>query len=547
MAEVHEGFDTRLSRKVAIKLLRPSLATDPSFRTRFRQEAQAAARMAHPTIVRVFDAGEETVEGPDGLEVQLPFIVMERIDGTLLSERIAQGPIPQDEASRIAAGILTALEYSHRAGVVHRDIKPSNIMVLRNGQIKVMDFGIARAVSESSANVAQTSAVLGTANYFSPEQARGEAVDARTDLYSTGVVLYEMLTGSTPFQGENAVAVAYQHVSETPAAPNTVNPSVSPAMSAVVMHALAKDRFDRFQSAAEFKEDLEIAAGGKIPDRAPAADDFNATLFGVNPSSSAASEATLRRLASDETRPVRTQSRPPVAWIWTGVVVMAAIIVAAMVWVFNLNTTTLVSTGASVTVPDVTGQTEAAGTAALTEAGLRPSVVHRTNADVAEGLIFELSIAPGTKVSPKEAIDVFVSIGAPQVSLSSLTYMTEADAIAKIEGLGLKYGESRSEYSPTVAGGQVIGATIGDSTSIVTTQTQVPAGSTIHLVISNGMIDVPDVKGQPIADAQTVLQSLGVTVKLSPDRGCTGGNVTGQSQRGEMQQRPTLTITYCAG
>ncbi|GMA90703.1 hypothetical protein GCM10025869_12320 [Homoserinibacter gongjuensis] len=195
MAEVHEGLDTRLNRRVAIKLLRPTLATDPAFRTRFRQEAQAAARMAHPTIVRVFDAGEETVRGPDGLDVQLPFIVMERIEGKLLSDLIHTGPVPADEAARITTGILTALEYSHRAGVVHRDIKPGNIMITPNGQVKVMDFGIARAISESSANVAQTSAVLGTASYFSPEQARGESVDARTDLYSTGVVLYELLTG----------------------------------------------------------------------------------------------------------------------------------------------------------------------------------------------------------------------------------------------------------------------------------------------------------------------------------------------------------------
>ncbi len=547
MAEVHEGFDTRLSRKVAIKLLRPSLATDPSFRTRFRQEAQAAARMAHPTIVRVFDAGEETVTGPDGHEMQLPFIVMERIDGTLLSTRIAEGPMDAEEATRITAGILTALEYSHRAGVVHRDIKPSNIMVLRNGQIKVMDFGIARAVSESSANVAQTSAVLGTANYFSPEQARGEVVDARTDLYSTGVVLYEMLTGRTPFRGDSAVAVAYQHVSEMPPAPNSIKPSVSPALSAVVMHALAKDRFERFQSAAEFKSDLEIAAGGKIPDHAPATDDFNATLFGVNPTSTASSEATLRRLVNDENRPVRTQSRPPVAWIWAGVTIMAAIIIAAMVWVFNLTPTTLVSTGASVTVPDVTGQRAADGIAQLTEAGLRPVAVERPNPDVPEGLIVSLSIEPGTKVSPREAIEVYVSLGAPQVTLPSLVYMSEADALAKIQELGLVPGTITPDYSPTVAGGQVMGITIDDAQSVLTSQTSVRAGATVNLVVSNGLVNVPDLKGQPIETAQSTLQSLQITVKLSPNRDCSGNAVTTQSAAGEMPQRSTVTLGYCNG
>lgn len=547
MAEVHEGFDTRLSRKVAIKLLRPSLATDPNFRTRFRQEAQAAARMAHPTIVRVFDAGEETVTGPDGLDVQLPFIVMERIDGRLLSEMVSEGPLSAEEATRVTAGILTALEYSHRAGVVHRDIKPSNIMVLRNGQIKVMDFGIARAVSESSANVAQTSAVLGTANYFSPEQARGEAVDARTDLYSTGVVLYQLLTGRTPFDGDSPVAVAYQHVSEMPTPPNTVNASVSPALSAVVMRALAKDRFERFQSAAEFKEDLEIAAGGKIPDRAPASDDFNATLFGVNPASTAASEATLRRLASDDNRPVRTQSRPPVAWIWAGITVMVAIIVAAMVWVFSLTPTTLVGSGSSIEVPDVAGMTAEAGMAELTELGLRPVRIDRPDATVDAGMIVSTSIEPGTRVSPKEAINVIVSLGAPQVTLNSLTFSAEADAIATIESLGLVYGESRAEYSAGVAAGQVMGIRVNDNESVIATQTQVAPGSTINLVVSNGLINVPDLKGKPITEAQTALQGLQVTVKLSPNRDCTGNNVTGQSAVGEMGQRPTITLSYCSG
>ena len=185
MADVRAGTDARLGRRVAIKLLKPALASDPAFRTRFRREAQDAAKMAHPTIVRIFDAGEETVIDPSGNEAQIPFIVMEYVDGRLLKDIIAEGPLPEHEAVRIASQMLTALEYSHRAGVVHRDIKPGNIMIASNGQVKVMDFGIARAVAESSATITETSAIVGTAQYFSPEQARGESVDARTDLYST--------------------------------------------------------------------------------------------------------------------------------------------------------------------------------------------------------------------------------------------------------------------------------------------------------------------------------------------------------------------------
>ena len=218
MATVHVGQDTRLGRRVAVKLLKPSLANDPAFRTRFRQEAQAAARMAHPTIVRVYDAGEETVTETSGAEVQVPYIVMEFVEGRPLSDVIGDGPVESDEAVRITSGILTALEYSHRAGVVHRDIKPANVMVTQTGQVKVMDFGIARAITDTSATVAQTTSILGTASYFSPEQARGETVDARTDLYSTGIVLFELLTGRPPFLGDSPVAVAYQHVSEQPVA-----------------------------------------------------------------------------------------------------------------------------------------------------------------------------------------------------------------------------------------------------------------------------------------------------------------------------------------
>src|SRR5450830_351872 len=373
MSDVHVGTDTRLGRRVAIKLLKPALATDPRFRVLFREEAQKAARMAHPTIVRVFDAGEETVAEPNGLERQVPFIVMEYVDGRLLKDIIADGPLDPKEAVRIISGVLTALEYSHRALLVHRDIKPGNVMVTQNGQVKVMDFGIARAVSDNSATVADTSAVLGTAQYFSPEQARGETVDARTDLYSTGVVLFELLTGQPPFRGDRAAAVAYQHISEPAVAPSSLNPRVSPALDAVVLHALAKDKFERFQTAAEFRQDLETAAAGAVPPRKPAANDFNATLFGANPSTTAGSEAALRQLAPrNDERAVRTQSRPPVAWIWVGIASLAVILIAVVFWVTNLPPSTI-GDGLSVRVPNIVGEQYDAGATKLTDLKLVPS------------------------------------------------------------------------------------------------------------------------------------------------------------------------------
>ncbi len=259
MADVYEGTDNRLGRKVAIKLLKSDLANDPSFEARFKQEAQASARMAHPTIVRVYDAGEEISTDSNGNERRTPYIVMEYVRGTLLRDLIHQGNITIPEALGYAEGVLTALEFSHRAGVVHRDIKSANIMITDTDQVKVMDFGIARAISDSSVTQAHTVGIVGTAQYFSPEQARGETVDARTDLYSTGVLLYEMLAGRPPFKGDTAVSVAYQHVSEAVIPPSTFNPLISGELDQVVLHALAKERGERYQSAEEFREHLLAA------------------------------------------------------------------------------------------------------------------------------------------------------------------------------------------------------------------------------------------------------------------------------------------------
>ena len=265
MADVYEGMDTRLGRKVAIKLLKSDLANDPTFEARFRQEAQASARMAHPTIVRVYDAGEEISTDYNGTERKTPYIVMEYVRGTLLRDLMHQREISVPEAIGYAEGVLTALEFSHRAGVIHRDIKSANIMVTDTGLVKVMDFGIARAVSDSSATQAHTNGIVGTAQYFSPEQARGEVVDHRTDLYSTGVLLYEMLAGRPPFKGDTAVSVAYQHVSEAVTPPSVHNPRISRELDEVVLRALAKDRDARFQSAEDFREHL-LAASIGVPE-----------------------------------------------------------------------------------------------------------------------------------------------------------------------------------------------------------------------------------------------------------------------------------------
>jgi serine/threonine protein kinase/beta-lactam-binding protein with PASTA domain len=259
MADVYEGVDTRLGRIVAIKLLKSDLANDASFEARFRQEAQSSARMAHPTIVRIYDAGEEEGVDYNGNKIRRPYIVMEFVKGAVLRDLLHKRRLTIEEALEYTDGVLTALSTSHRSGIIHRDIKSANIMITEAGAVKVMDFGIARAMSDSSSTQAHSVGIQGTAQYFSPEQARGENVDGRTDLYSTGVLLYEMLAGRPPFRGETAVSVAYQHVSEAVTPPSEHNPQIPRELDAVVLQALAKDRNDRFQTADDFKEHLRAA------------------------------------------------------------------------------------------------------------------------------------------------------------------------------------------------------------------------------------------------------------------------------------------------
>ena len=261
MAEVYAANDRRLERTVAVKVLLPDSAHDSSFEERFRREAKVAAALNHPAIVGIYDTGED-VTGPDGHRVS--YIVMEHVAGRTVRELLADG-LGVDQTLEIVVGVLSALEYSHRAGIVHRDIKPANVMVTGNGGVKVMDFGIARALDAVS-GLTRSWSVVGTAQYMSPEQARGEPVDARSDLYSAGCLLFEMLTGQPPFSAESMVAVAYKHIAEQPPVPSTLNPALPPVLDRIVARALVKDRDVRYQSAAELRADLEaVRRGASVP------------------------------------------------------------------------------------------------------------------------------------------------------------------------------------------------------------------------------------------------------------------------------------------
>lgn len=540
MSNVFRGVDTKLGRTVAIKVLKSTLATDPAFRSRFRQEAQAASRMAHPTIVRVYDAGEERVKDGSGHDLIEPFIIMEYVEGRMLKDLIAEGPVDSDEAVRIAHSILTALEYSHRAGVVHRDIKPGNVMLTTTGDVKVTDFGIARAVSDSSTTVAQTTAILGTAAYFSPEQAKGETVDARTDLYSTGVVLFEMLTGKAPFRGDTAVAVAYQHVSERPVKPSSINPKVSPALDQVVMRALAKDRFERYQSAVEFREDLDEAGAGHVPVRR----DDHDSLFGPSPTAASSTEQAIRQLTSDDTV-TRTQRRPPVVWIWAAIAGIAVILFSLVFWVVQLPPATTISND-SREVPDLVDATWENANSTIEQLDLVPTKFDEASSDYEAGHVIRTDPPGGTTVTANTQIKVYVSTGREQVVVPDVINQSSEAAWAAITGAGLAQGSVTRENSPTVPAGVVLRTDVVAGTSV-------DAGSTVNIVVSSGNVTLTDVVGQPLLDATNYLQDATRQFVVQPQADATckavnGDPVTAMSPGpGDVPQKSVITLTYCTG
>ncbi|WP_425845123.1 Stk1 family PASTA domain-containing Ser/Thr kinase [Agrococcus sp. TSP3-2-1] len=537
MAEVHLARDTRLDRQVAVKLLKPELSRDPEFRTRFRQEAQSAARMSHPTVVRVFDAGEEPAVDASGQPAAVPYIVMEYVDGRMVKDIIAEGPLPESEAVRITKGILTALEYSHRAGIVHRDIKPGNVMVTPGGQIKVMDFGIARAVSETSANVAQTGMILGTAQYFSPEQARGEAVDARTDLYSTGVILFELLTGRAPFESDTPVGVAYQHVAEEPPTTSSITPGITPEMDSIVAKSLEKPRDDRFQSATEFKQALDDAlAGVLVPfektETAPLEIGAATTMFAAL----AVDEPELD--AEAEPAAVQRDRRPPVAWLWGAAALIAVLVVVAVAWATNL--LNLPIAGLSTNVPEVAGLTEDEAVAAVEAADLEAEV-RRMIDDADVGTVLRSEPESGVRLSPGSPVTIVVSNGPPPTPLISVANLTEQQARQALEAAGYVVGDVTRASSPTVAIDRVIAT---DPTA----GTSVTRGQSIDIQLSNGRVTVPDVVGQSLSSAQSQLEALGLSVRRATTTSCTAPNlVTAQSVAAEsdVAQGSSVTVTYC--
>ena len=376
-----------------------------------------------------------------------------------------------------------------------------------------------------------------------PEQAKGESVDARTDLYSTGVVLFEMLAGRPPFRGDSPVAVAYQHVSEQPVKPSSINPKVSPALDAVVLRALAKDRFQRYQSAAEFRTDVEIAGAGQIPIHRTV-DDAASGLFGAPPAVVSSSELALKQLSEDQTM-TRTQRRPPVIWIWAGIVSVIVIVIAVMFWVYSLTPSSELPDN-SRKIPTLTGQTYDEAQNALLDLDLAATKVDEASETVPSGQVIRTDPSAGTIVQPQEVIKVFVSTGAVPVIVPDVTNQTLTDAQAAVSALGLELGSVTKENSPTVPADVVIRTDPAAKTSEF-------AGSTVNFVVSSGMVRLSDMTGQTLSAAIDLLSASNLQLEADPeaDYSCEqkpSSPIIRQSPApGDVPQKSVVTLFYCGG
>ncbi|WP_062314201.1 Stk1 family PASTA domain-containing Ser/Thr kinase [Demequina rhizosphaerae] len=554
MAEVHVGYDTRLGRTVAIKILRADLARDPSFQTRFRREAQAAAGLNHPSIVAVYDTGEDTIVNPDGNPQAVPFIVMEYVEGHTVRE-ILKGDVaaPIDEAVEITAGVLAALDYSHHAGLVHRDIKPANIMLTPTGAVKVMDFGIARALADAGQTMTQTQAVVGTAQYLSPEQARGENVDARSDLYSTGCVLFELLTGRPPFVGDSPVSVAYQHVREPAPRPSQFASDVPPELDQVVMRALSKNRDERYASAQEFLADLRsvMAGDGVSPstgavalgsaalgagaagvaaaamaggDEAepesgateimpePAVSGQTAVMPGAawaangQPTSvtpgGAPATAAVDTIEEDED-PAAIRRRRIIQWSILGAALVAAALLIAALFMMTREAPAVEPSpsAASVEIPELEGFTKADAKEELATLGLEAEFKNEASDEIEQDLVTRTNPKAGRNVEEGSTVTVFISSGPDVVQVPDVKGYTEEDAIQRLEDAGLRVVAKDTVDDPSLDEGRA-------SKTDPKAGSEVANGEAVTLYLATGLVELPDLTDLTIDKARQRLGKL---------------------------------------
>jgi beta-lactam-binding protein with PASTA domain len=534
MAEVHRGRDLRLGRDVAIKMLRTDLARDDTFQLRFRREAQNAASLNHPAIVAVYDTGEERGSAGE----TLPYIVMEFVNGRTLKEVLAaEGRLMPRRALEIVAEICAAIEFSHRHSIIHRDIKPGNVMLTQAGQIKVMDFGIARALASGASTMTQTSAVIGTAQYLSPEQARGEPVDARSDVYATGCVLFELLCGHPPFVGDSPVSVAYQHVREDAKPPSLSNRDVSPAVDAVVLKALAKNPLNRYQSAAEMRADVLRAAAGRPVYAEPV------MLAPVEPVGGAIQPTRLGPNTANRPAPARVgnaQRRRTSGWVIAALSALG--VLAAIALVAGLIVT---QQPHKVAVPILVGKTNTEAEKLLKDNRLLAQGQGQEGATCTPNQVLRQGTPQGEKVTEGTTVTYQYCLPPGTATVPSVLNLDRANAEKLVTDAGLK--PKVTEQSSDKTKGTVIGVTpdIGK---------QVPKGSEVELKVSKGdQKIVPDVsgKGYDAGTAKAVLSSIGFNDVNVLRRNTTdpksAGLVLQQDPPGGTPKDPKSTITIYVG
>ncbi|MEU8630897.1 Stk1 family PASTA domain-containing Ser/Thr kinase [Amycolatopsis sp. NPDC048633] len=513
MSEVHHGHDVRLGREVAIKILRADLARDPQFLERFRREAQNAAALNHPAIVAVYDTGEANAEfGP------LPYIVMEYVEGRTLRDIVkTEGPMSQKRAMEVMADVCAALDFSHRHGIVHRDVKPANVMITKNGAVKVMDFGIARAMHDGQSAMTQTAAVIGTAQYLSPEQARGESVDARSDVYAAGCVLYELITGEPPFTGDSPVAVAYQHVREDPNPPSSVNPAVAPELDAVVLKALAKGPANRYQSAAEMRSDLVRTLSGQRP-AAPMvmSEDERTQVMNTDRRQPQRYE---EYDAADDEDPKAKRRRRTILGVLAAVFVLGAVLL--IMWLSNAFKSNDEAT--TVAIPDVKGQSELAAKNTLREKGFNN---FGANKAVVCGVPDSSGNTPCTNDQINQVISVTPDVGTPVATSAQITLTigqkpgnskvpelkgsSRDEAEAKLKEVGLTLSQTVQEVD--VDDQNDVGKVVNQTPQA---GSDAPQGTSVSITIGKGkqLKQVPNYIGKTFAEANSALTGLGFTVK----------------------------------